>query len=195
MQNISFKGCIPVEFWAKHPKTNKYVPIVKDENINKCRIWVARNLNNTMHGYNRSDTFINTYKAIDADYAKTPNVRLYFDRYTPRPKTAHEPAPRCVWLFTGKDVDLANKLGKELGKEKSDIFEATGEKENASVRQAKRRYRAGILNLINKICPRVNDGNGNPYVMRILFTPQYNPKGDLQRFVFQDVFFDHDMQY
>ena len=193
--NISFKGCIPVEFYAKHPITKKYVPIVKDENINKCQNWVVRNLNNTLRGYNKSDTFINAYKAIDPDYAKTPKVRSYFDRYTPRPKTAHEPAPRCVYLLTGKDVDSINKIGKELNKTKRDIFEATGKKESAEITQAKRRYRAGVYDLIRRICPRVNDGKGNPYVMRILFTPEYNTKGNLKRFVFQDVFFEHDMKY
>lgn len=195
MQNISFKGCIPVEFYAKHPITNKYVPIVKDQNIKKCQRFVVRNLNRTLSKENQNDVFINAYKNIDPDYEKTPVVRSYFDKFTPRPKTAKEPAPRCVYLFTGKDIDCVNKLGKELGKEKSDIFEATGEKENASVRQAKRRYRAGILDLINRICPRVNDGKGNPYVMRVLFTPEYNKKGDLKGFKFQDVFFDHDMKY
>ena len=191
--NISFKGCIPVVFYAKNPKTNKYVPIVKDENIKKCQRFVVRNLNRSIKQENQNDVFINAYKNIDPDYAKTPVVRSYFDKFTPRPKSPNEPAPRCIYLFTGKDVDCVNKLGKELGKEKMDIFEATGEKENTSVRQAKRRYRAGMLDLINRICPRVNDGKGNPYVMRVLFTPEYDKKDCLKGFKFQDVFFDYDM--
>ena len=195
MQNISFTGCIPVVFYAKHPITNKYVPIVKDENIKKCQNFVVRNLNDTVKGQNRSDVFIDAYKRVDPDYEKTPVVRAYFDKFSPRPKTAHEPAPRCVYLFSGKDVDSLNKLGKELGKTKSDVFEATGKKDNSEVRQAKRRYREGVLDLAKRICPRVNDGNGNPYVMRVLFTPEYNKKGDLKRFVFQDVFFDYDTKY
>ena len=193
--NISFKGCIPVEFYVKHPITKKYIPMTKDKNIKKCQNFVVRNLNKTLSEKNQNDIFINAYKAIDPDYAKTPIVRSYFDKYEPRPKTAHEPAPRCVWLFTGKDVDSINKIGKELGKEKSDFFEATGKKEGAEINQAKRRFRAGINDLIHKICPRVNDGKGNPYVMRILFTPEYDKKGMLKKFNFQDVFFDHDMKY
>ena len=195
MQNISFTGCIPVVFYAKHPITNKYVPIVKDENIKKCQNFVVRNLNDTVKGQNRSDVFIDAYKRVDPDYEKTPVVRAYFDKFSPRPKTAHESAPRCVYLFSGKDVDSLNKLGKELGKTKSDVFEATGQKDNSEVRQAKRRYRAGVLDLVKRICPRVNDGKGNPYVMRVLFTPEYNKKGDLKRFAFQDVFFDYDTKY
>lgn len=193
--NISFKGCIPVEFFAKNPKTNKYIPIVKDENIKKCQHFVVRNLNRTLKETNQNDIFIKAYKDIDPDYAKAPIVRSYFDKFAPRPKTAKEPAPRCIWLFTGKDVDSINKIGKELGKEKMDIFEVTGEKENAAVFQAKRRYRAGIKNLINRICPRVNDKNGNPLVMRILFTPEYDKKDRLKGFKFQDVFFDYDTKY
>ena len=193
--NISFKGCIPVEFYAKNPKTNKYVPIVKEQNIKKCQNFVVRNLNHSLKPENQNDIFIKAYKAIDPDYARTPVVRSYRDKFVPIPKTAYEPAPRCIWLFTGKDVDSINKLGKELGKEKMDIFEATGEKENASVRQAKRRFRAGMKDLINRICPRVHDGHGNPYVMRILFTPEYNTKGDLKKFNFQDVFFDYDSRH
>lgn len=195
MQNISFKGCIPVEFYAKHPITKKYVPIVKDQNINKCKHFVVRNLNKSYSKKTRNDVFVKAYEAIDPDYAKVPAVRSYYDIYTPRPKTAYEPAPRCIWLFTGKDVDCVNKLGEELGKEKSDIFEATGEKNNSAINQAQRRYRAGMKNLINRICPRVHDDKGVPYVMRVLFTPEYDKKGNLKNFVFQDVFFDHDFQH
>ena len=195
LNNISFTGCIPVEFYAKHPITKKYVPIVKDENINKCQRWVVRNLNNTIQGHNRSDVFINAYKAIDSDYAKNPIVRSHFNKYAPRPKTAHGAAPRCVYLFSGKDVDCINKLGKELGKEKFDIFESTGEKDNSAIRQAQRRFREGVNDLINKICPRVNDGEGHSYVMRVLFKPEYNSKGDLKRFVYQDVFFDKEVKF
>ena len=193
MQNISFTGCIPVEFYAKHPITKKYIPIVKDVNIKKCQSFVVRNLNKTLKESNLNDTFISAYKAIDRDYAQTPVVRSYFDKLAPKPITAREKDHRCVYLFTGKDVDCINKLGKELGKEKSDIFEATGQKENAATRQAKRRFRAGMKDLINRICPRVNDGNGNPYVMRVLFTPEYDKKGKFKKFNFQDVYFDRDM--
>ena len=193
--NISFKGCIPVVFYAKNPKTNKYVPIVKEQNIKKCQRFVVRNLNRSIKQENQNDVFINAYKRIDSDYAKTPVVRSYYDKCAPMPKTAYEPAPRCIYLFTGKDVDCINKLGKDLGKEKSDIFESTGKKENAAVAEAKKRYRTGIKELINKICPRVNDGKGTPYVMRILFTPEYDKKENLKGFKFQDVFFDYDMNY
>ena len=62
--NISFKGCIPVEFYAKNPKTNKYIPIVKDENIKKCQRFVVRNLNRTLKKSSQNDVFINAYKNI-----------------------------------------------------------------------------------------------------------------------------------
>ena len=73
--NISFKGCIPVEFFAKHPKTQKYVPIVKPQNIHKCKHFVVRNLNHTFSKQNQNDVFVNAYKQIDKDYRKNPNEK------------------------------------------------------------------------------------------------------------------------
>ena len=60
--NISFKGCIPVEFYAKNPKTNKYIPIVKDENIKKCQRFVVRNLNKTLKKPNDIINISKTFK-------------------------------------------------------------------------------------------------------------------------------------
>ena len=45
-QNISFKGYMPVEFYARHPRTGYYVPVLKKENIRKCQRFVINNLNN-----------------------------------------------------------------------------------------------------------------------------------------------------
>lgn len=195
MQNISFKGCIPVVFYAKHPITKRYVPIVKEQNIKKCQYFVVRNLNGTMKGENKSDVFVNAYKSIDPDYAKVPTVRSFCDKYAQMPMNAKEPAPRSIYLFTGSDADKAKEIGETLIKEKADIFEATGKKDNYAIRQAKKRYGFGIKKLLNKICPRVGDGNGNPYVMRVLFTPEFNKKGMLKNFKFQDVFFDIDREF
>lgn len=189
MQNISFKGCIPVEFFAKHPVTQKYVPIVKYENIKKCKSFVVRNLNHTLKEANQNDIFINAYKKVDSDYAKTPFVRSIYDKYAPVPKSAKEKAPCYVYLFTGQDADSINQIGKQLGKEKFDIFERTGKKQSSEIDQAKNQYRRDIRNLINKICPRVKDEKGNKLVMRIFFEPEYNKKGDFKRFAFQDVIF------
>lgn len=193
--NVSFTGCIPVEFYAKHPITKKYVPIVKKDNVEKCRSFVVRNLNRSLKPENQNEIFINAYKAYDKDYVKNPVVRSYFDTFEPIPKTAHEPAPRFIYLFTGDDVNAINKLGKELGKEKIEIFEATGEKNNSAVKQARKRFRIGLNDLINKICPRVKDDRDNNVVMRVFFEPKYNKKGNLDKFIFQDVFFDKDSRF
>ena len=192
--NVSFKGCIPVEFYAQHPITQKFVPIVKDQNIKKFQNFVVRNLNKTLSEKNRTDAFIHTYSEVDPDYAKVPVVRSFFDKYAPRPQSAKEPAPRCVWLFTGKDVDFMNATGKELNLAKMDIFEATGKKEGAAVNQAKRKYRKEVYNLIERICPRVHDAEGKPYVMKVFFTPEYDKNGKLKKFNYLNTFFDHDMR-
>jgi len=188
MQNISFKGCIPVEFYAKHPITKKYVPIVQPQNINKCKHFVVRNLNRTLIETNQNDIFIKAYKSIDSDYAKNSIVRSYQDKSSPIPKTPSEARP-YVYLFTGDDIDKVKELGKRLGKEKIAIAESTEQKEKRALRQASQRYKSGIKDLINSICPRVKDEKGNKLVMRVLFKPEYNSKGNLKNFEFQDVFF------
>lgn len=194
MQNISFKGCIPVVFYAKHPITKRYVPIVKEQNIKKCQYFVVRNLNGTMKGQNKSNVFVSAYKSIDPDYVKAPTVRSFYDKFALMPKDAKDSASRSIYLFTGADAGKVDEIGKQLAREKSDIFEATGEKDNPAIKQAKRRYGEEMKKFLNKICSRVNDGNGNSYVMRVLFTPEYNKKGMLKNFKFQDVFFDIDSE-
>ena len=189
MNNISFKGCIPVEYYAKNPKTNRYVPIVQEQNVKKCQRYVVGNLNGTIAIDKRNDVFVSLYKKIDKDYAKTPIARAHYDKYAPIPKTIHEKTHYYTYLFTGSDTDKIKQLGKQLGKEKTDIFEATGEKDNGEIRQAQRRYRAGIKDLINRLCPRVKDELNNKLVMRMFFTPIYDKKGNLSDFKFQDVMF------
>lgn len=188
MQNISFKGCIPVEFYAKHPKTQKYVPIVQPQNVKKCQHFVVRNLNKTITGQNKSDVFTRVYEQVDSDYAKNPIVRSIYDKNAPIPKTAQEAKP-YVFLFTGDDTDKVKELGKQLGKDKIAIAESTEDKEKEALSQARKKYKTGIKDLINRICPRVKDEQKRDLVMRVFFEPEYNKKGDLSRFVFQDVMF------
>ena len=62
-QNISFKGYMPVEFYARHPRTGYYVPVLKEENIRKCQRFVINNLNNP-NKKNANQTFIEKYKKV-----------------------------------------------------------------------------------------------------------------------------------
>ena len=50
MKGISFTGYIPVRFFAWHPKTGKFVPVLKEEIKN--------------------DEFVSFYKSIDKDYSR-----------------------------------------------------------------------------------------------------------------------------
>ena len=189
MQNISFKGYIPVEYYAKHPITNKYVPVIKDKNVKRCQNFVVRNLNGTLLEKSKNQAFINAYKAVDKDYQKTPAVRSFYDKFAPTPQNAFCEIPYYSYLFTGSDVDKIDKIGKDLGKEKSDIFEATGEKDNPAIRQAKLRYSENIRTLLNRVCSRVQDDKGNNLVLRVFFKPKYDTKGNLKKFEYQDMFF------
>lgn len=186
--NVSFTGCIPVEFYAKHPITKKYIPIVKPENINKCKHFVVRNLNHTFTKQNQNDVFVHAYEQIDKDYRKNPIVRSFYNKPMEIPTTSNEAKP-YIYLFTGDDTDKVKELGKCLGKEKMAIAESTEQKEKRALRQASQRYKLGIKDLINGICSRVKDEQGRNLVMRVLFKPEYNSKGDLNRFKFQDVMF------
>ena len=60
ISSISFKGYVPVRYMAKNPKNDKYVPVIKNENIRKCQSFVVRNLNGTAKNM-RNDDFVNFY--------------------------------------------------------------------------------------------------------------------------------------
>ena len=187
--NVSFRGCIPVEFYARYPKTNKYVPIVKPRNVKKCQSFVVRNLNKTLKEENRTTEFVEIYKSVDKDYARTPSVRSYFDKYVPVAQKMSDPYFPSVYLFTGNDIDKANEIGRNLGEIKSDIFERTGQKDNAEVERAKRHYHNQMKKLFDKICSRVRDEQGNDLTLRVFFEPKYKKNGEFKKFEYKHATF------
>jgi len=187
-QNISFKGCMPMEFYAKYERTGAYVPVVKPENVRRCQNFVVRNLNDTA-GTNKSDEFVHEYAKVDADYRQRRSARSVHDKRAPIIKSIHEKLPFYAYLITGDDVDDIDLLGRQLGYDKKDIFERTGLINNSEVKSANKNYRNGIRNIIEKISHRIKDENGNKLVMQVYFTPVHNRKGELVKFKYDKVNF------
>ena len=78
-RTLSFKANIPVFFYAKNPANNKYVPVMKNENIRKCQSFVARNLNGTAKNC-KDDGFVEFYKMHDNDYANRPEIHSVYQQ-------------------------------------------------------------------------------------------------------------------
>ena len=194
IQNISFKGIMPVEFYAKNPKTGKYVPVVKPENVKKCQNYVVKNLNGTKKPA-VNDEFVRAYREVDKDYAKVPVVKSYYDKKAPKITSLDQEAPYYVYLITGTHVDGAEKLGKELGMAKKDAFEATGKKDSPMARHAQKSYADSMEKYVKKLTPRIKDENGDKMFMRVFFEPKYTKKGDLKDFEFKRAIFWGEDEY
>ncbi|MBQ8635079.1 hypothetical protein IJ425_02880 [bacterium] len=186
--NVSFKGCMPMEFYAKYSRTGTYVPVAKPENVRKCQNFVVRNLNNTA-GENRSDSFVKAYKEQDKDYRALPCARSIYDKRAPIITSIHDKPPAYSYLITGYDVETLDTLGKSFGYQKKDIFERTGVKKGRQVTDAKKQYKSGIKDVMDKLCKRVKDKDGDDIVMKVYFTPEFNRKGELLRFKYDEVAF------
>lgn len=187
-QNISFKGCIPVEFYAKYQKTGAYVPVVKPENVKKCQNFVIRNLNHTA-GSNQNDEFIREYKKIDKDYAREQKARGVYNGSAPVIKSIHDKLPFYSYIITGKDANSVEAFGELYGHQKKEIFDRTGTNNNAETQDINRNYRNKIIDFINSFYKRVKDENKNELVMQVYFTPKFNKKGEITKFNYDKVAF------
>ena len=188
IQNVSFKGVMPVEFYAKNPSNNKYVPVVKPENVKKCQSFVIRNLNGSITSNSNVD-FIREYLKQDKDFAKCPVARTVYDKEVPVVTTTKNGVPYYVYLVTGSHTDTVDKLGKELGKVKADVFERTGKRDGFEVKEAQKNYFKELKNFVFKQCPRVKNEFGDKTIMRVFFDPKYDKNGKLKNFIYKDVMF------
>ena len=188
---ISFRGQIPVDFYARHPQTGYFVPIVKPEHVKKCQSFVVRNLNGTAKKMRNAD-FVNIYKKADKDYAYASVIRTYYDREVDIPKKMNEPVPHYVYLVTGKDAEIYDNLGKELGIAKRDYFERTGQKYGYDVQRAKTVYQHSLKDLVFNKCKKVKTEKGKEAALQIFFEPHYNKKGELDRFDYAGAFISED---
>ena len=194
IQNVSFKGVMPVEFYAKNPKNNKYVPVVKPENVKKCQSFVIRNLNGSITRNSNVD-FIREYLTVDKDFAKVQVARTFYDKEAPVITSARQDVPYYVYLVTGSHVDEVDKLGKELGKVKADVFERTGLRQGSEIKKAQKHYFEQLRKFVFRTCPRIKDESGDKVVMRIYYDPKYDKKGNLKNFEYRNVVFYGEDEY
>ena len=173
VQSPSFKGYVPIEFYAKNPDSGKYVPILKKENIKKCQSFVVRNLNHTAKN-NKNEKFVDFYKKYDRDYARTQSVHSVYDPQSP-----------LVYLVTGSDVDKVKEMAKPIGKAKAEAVDLTGRSSSFEVFQAGKNYFDDVMRFIKRSCRRVKSTEGEPLSLRMYFDPKYGKRsGKLQGFEF-----------
>ena len=185
VQNISFKGYMPIEFWAMDHRTNKYSPVVKPENVKKCQSFVIRNLNGTAKKM-KNDEFVRRYAEFDKDYAKTKVARTFYDKFAPVPTTMREGIPFFAYVVTGSDIDYITKMSKELAKTKRELQEVAG-KNSPAEKKAKENYRKAIKEYITKHCARVKD-DGDEIYMKVFFDSKQKKDGSYD-FTYQKVGF------
>ena len=181
VSNCSFKGYIPVQYYAKHPTKDKYVPVIKRENIKKCNGFVVRNLNRTAKN-NRNQNFVNQYKNQDRDYRSLPVVKSIYDDETP-----------TVFLVTGKDVDEVNNLAKPVGIAKRESIDAIGNSHSFESKNAAKNYFRNAKNFLFRYCNRVKNEDGKPLTMQVFFNPVYNKRQELKGFDYVKTSFVQDV--
>ena len=177
IQQTSFKGYVPVTYYAKSPETGKYVPVVTKENIRKCQSFVTRNLNGTAKNL-RDDEFVEFYKSYDSDYRRCPKVHSVYDKNSPQ-----------VFMVTGRDADIVDEIAKPVGRAKGDAMDKLGHSKSFEASNASRSYFRNVELFLKNGCKRLKDKDGNNLSLKLFFNPRYTKKGDLNGFDFVDARF------
>ena len=165
VQSPTFKGYVPVQFYAKNPANGKYGPVQKRENIKRCQGFVVRNLNGTAKS-NKNDKFVDFYKQYDKDYQKVPTVHSVYDHENP-----------IVYMVTGSDVDKVREMAKPIGKAKAESLDTFGHTKAFEVGQAGRDYYRDVQDFIKNTCKSLKSGDGKNLMLRVYFDPVYGKKG------------------
>ena len=176
VQTPSFKGYVPIQFYAKNPANGKYGPVQKRENIKRCQGFVVRNLNGTAKT-NKNEDFVNFYKQYDKYYKTVPIVHSVYDHENP-----------IVYMVTGSDVDKVREMAKPIGKAKADSLDTFGHTKAFEVAQAGRDYYREVQHFIKHSCNCLKSDDGQNLMLRVYFDPVYGKrgkqKGKLQGFDF-----------
>ena len=173
IKNTNFKGYIPVRFYAKDPETNKVMAIASKEYIKKCQSFVVRNLNGTAKNA-KSDEFVNYYSQIDEDYRKFPHVRSIYERNNP-----------VVYMVTGEDINIVNKMAMPIGKAKGQSLDAFGHTHSFEVNMEARVFFTNAKAFLKNNCSRLKDSSDNKnLILNVLFKPKFNKKKEVKGFEF-----------
>ncbi len=169
---VSFKGYIPVNYYAKNPKNDKYVPVIRTENIRKCQSFVVRNLNGTAKKM-RNDDFIHFYRNYDPDYRKLPQVHSVYDKDSP-----------TVYLVSGRDVDTIKELAKPIGRAKGEALDRLGHSKSFEAQIASNDFFKNVKQFLKNSCRRLKSQDNKNLSLRVYFDPNYNTKDKLVGFTF-----------
>lgn len=167
ISSISFKGYVPIKFYAKNPANGKYSRVIKHENLRKCQGFVVRNLNGTAKA-NRNESFIEFYKKHDKDYRKCPVVMSMYDE-------RRESAP-VIYMITGNDTEEAKQLAKPIGIAKSESLEHLGNTKSFEAKSAAKIYFDNMKYFLNKCCKRLKNEKNEELTLRVFFEPEYTVK-------------------
>ena len=180
VQQVSFRGYVPVHYYAKNPKTDNYVPVIRIENIKKCHSFVVRNLNGTAKNM-KNDEFVNFYRSYDEDYRKNPKVHSVYDKDSP-----------VVYLVSGKDVDTVRELAKPVGKAKSEAVEILGHSKSFEAQMASKNFFRNVKHFLKTTCRRLKSKDRKNLSLNVFFVPQYNKKDKLVGFNYVGANFTED---
>lgn len=172
VQQVSFRGYIPVHYYAKNPENGKYVPVIKDENIKKCQSFVVRNLNGTAKNM-RNDEFVNFYRSYDSDYRKNPQVHSVYDRDNP-----------VVYMVSGDDVDVVKEFAKPIGRAKGEAIDKLGHSKSFEAKAASKDFFRNVKYFLKTKCRRLKSKDNKNLSLRVYFDPKYNRKDNLVGFDF-----------
>ena len=172
VQQVSFRGYVPVHYYAKNPENGKYVPVIKNENIRKCQSFIVRNLNGTAKNM-RNDEFVHFYRGYDADYRKNPQVHSVYDKDSP-----------VVYMVTGDDVNVVKELAKPIGIAKGEAIEKLGHSKSFEAKVASKDFFRNVKYFLNSRCRRLKSQDNKNLSLNVYFNPKYNRKNNLVGFDF-----------
>lgn len=167
---VSFKGYVPVTYYAKNPENGKFVPVVKSENMRKCQSFVVRNLNGTAKSM-KNDDFVSLFRQYDSDYRRNPVVHSVYDKDKP-----------VVYLVTGNDVATIQEMGKSVGIAKRESIDKVGHSKSFEAKSASRDYFRNVKSFLDRGCRRLRSADNNKLSLQVFFEPQYNRKNNFTGF-------------
>ena len=174
VNNVSFKACIPVKYYAKSPKSDGYLPVTKGENLRKCHGFLVRNLNGTAK--NKTDlNLVNMYRRYDSDYDNVRAVHSVYGINNP-----------IVYLITGKDVDVVNQMAKPVGIAKGRSVDALGHSKSFEAGLESKKFLTRVRQFLYCNCKKVQTKDTKePLELHMYFNPEYKKKsGELKGFNF-----------
>ncbi len=161
----SFKGYVPVKYYAKSETDGKYHRICDEANLRKCHGYLIRNLNGTLK--NKNEELIEFYKKHDSDYRNSTDKKG---------QSVYDIKNAIVHLFTGRDYDSVKQLAKPIGIAKSEAIERTGSSKSFESGLEAENYFKNVKMYIKNFATRLHNEKGEAEELKLYFIPQYSKK-------------------